>query len=676
MPDDIQQQLDALRAEIRAHDRAYYVDAAPTISDLEYDRLLSRLKELEAAHPELVTADSPTQRVGDAPIPELNSVVHRIPMMSMDNTYSLEELQKYGERTAKLLPGEEIAWDVELKIDGVAISITYENGLLVQAATRGDGQVGDDVTHNIRTISDIPLRLAGDHPPPVVEVRGEVYMNNTDLADINAKRQEAGQKLYANTRNTAAGAVRLLDPRLAAQLKLRFFCHGVGYNEGLAAESHSEFLKLAKQWGLPATPLVERFDDFAAAVAHCESLIERLHDFDFEVDGLVLKVDRFDQRERLGATSKAPRWLVAYKFEKYEATTKVNNIFITVGKSGALTPTADLEPVQIAGTTVSRAGLHNVEEIARKDVRVGDTVVVEKAGKIIPHIVRVEKHLRPDDAVPFVYPTHCPECGSELEKDEGGVFIRCLNPACPAQLGQRLLYFASRSAMDIEGLGEKLAEQLIAEKYVNDLADLYALTTERLTQLERMGAKSAQNLVDNIAASKSRGLARVLNALSIRHVGVRGAATLAGHFGSIDALLEASVEELAAVEEIGPIIAASIHDFLHNEAGQRAIEQLRAAGLDMTAPKRERPPEGPLTGKTVVVTGTLEKYTREKIEGLIEAHGGKAGKSVSKKTAYLVAGAEAGSKLEKAQTLGVPVLTESEFETLIAPDQNAELSTE
>ena len=668
MPDDIQQQLDALRAEIRAHDRAYYVDAAPTISDLEYDRLLNRLKELEAARPELVTPDSPTQRVGDAPIPELNSVVHRIPMMSMDNTYSLEELQKYGERTAKLLPGEEVAWDVELKIDGVAVSLTYENGVLVQGATRGDGQVGDDVTHNIRTIGDVPLRLTGDNVPPVVEVRGEVYMTNPDLADINAKRQEAGQKLYANTRNTAADAIRLLDPRMAAQLKLRFFCHGVGYSEGLTADSHSEFLKLVKAWGLPATPLVERFADFSAACAHCESLIERLHDFDFEVDGLVLKVDRFDQRERLGATSKAPRWLVAYKFEKYEATTKVNNIFITVGKSGALTPTADLEPVQIAGTTVSRASLHNVEEIARKDVRVGDTVVVEKAGKIIPHIVRVEKHLRPDDAVPFVYPTHCPECGSELEKDEGGVFIRCLNPACPAQLGQRLLYFASRSAMDIEGLGEKLAEQLIAEKYVNDLADLYGLTPERLTELERMGAKSAHNLVGNIAASKSRGLARVLNALSIRHVGVRGAAALAGHFGSIDAMLAATVEELAAVEEIGPIIAASIHDFLHNEAGQRAIEQLRAAGVDMTAPKRERPPEGPLTGKTVVVTGTLEKYTREEIEGLIETHGGKAGKSVSKKTAYLVAGVEAGSKLEKAQALGVPILTEDDFEKLVASD--------
>jgi DNA ligase (NAD+) len=674
MADDIQQQLDALRAEIRAHDRAYYIDAAPTISDLDYDRLLKRLKDLEGAHPELVTPDSPTQRVGDAPIPELNPVVHRIPMMSMDNTYSLDELQKYGERTAKLLSGEEIAWDVELKIDGVAISITYENGRLVQAATRGDGQVGDDVTHNVRTIGDVPLRLLGDDVPAVVEIRGEVYMTNTDLADINAKRQEAGLKLYANTRNTAAGAVRLLDPRLAAQLKLRFFCHGVGYSEGLAAESHSEFLKLIKQWGIPATPLVERFADFAAAANHCESLIERLHEFDFEVDGLVLKVDRYDQRERLGATSKAPRWLVAYKFEKYEATTKVNNIFVTVGKSGAVTPTADLQPVQIAGTTVSRAGLHNADEIARKDVRIGDTVVVEKAGKIIPHIVRVEKHLRPDDAQPFIYPAHCPECGSELEKDEGGVVIRCVNPACPAQLGQRLLYFASRSAMDIEGLGEKLAEQLIAEKLVDDLADLYALTTEQLTELERMGAKSAQNLVANIAASKARGLARVLNALSIRHVGVRGAATLASHFGSIDAMLAASVEELAAVEEVGPVIAASVRDFLHNDAGRRAIEQLRAAGVDMTAPKKERPPDGPLTGKTVVVTGTLEKYTREEIETLIESHGGKAGKSVSKKTAFLVAGAEAGSKLAKAQALGVPVLSERDFINLIGLDSDQVIS--
>jgi len=671
MSNEVQLEIEQLRAEIRAHDRRYYVDAAPTISDLEYDRLMQRLVELEAAHPELVTPDSPTQRVGGEPAPGLTPVRHRVPMLSMDNTYSLEELRKYGERTGRLLPGEEVAWTVELKIDGVAVSLTYENGLFVQGATRGDGQTGDDVTHNLRTVAGVPLRLVGGDIPRVVEIRGEVYMTNTDLADINARRKEAGLKLYANPRNTAAGAIRLLDPRLAAQSRLRFFGHGIGYSEGLSVETYREFLRLSASWGIPGTPLVAHFENFDDAVDHCESIIARLHEFDFECDGLVLKVDRFDQRERLGATSKAPRWLVAYKFEKYEATTRVNNIFITVGKSGALTPTADLEPVQIAGTTVSRVGLHNVEEIARKDVRIGDTVVVEKAGKIIPHLVRVEKHLRPDDAKPFEYPTHCPDCGTPVEKDPEGVYIRCPNPSCPAQLGERLIYFASRSAMDIEGLGEKLAYQLIGEGFVKDLADLYDLTEEQLTQLERMGAKSAQKLVANIQKSKSRGLARLLNALSIRHVGTRVASTIAGHFGSMDELLAASLEDLSTVEDVGPVIAESVYDFLHNEAGQRTINQLRAAGLDMTAPKRPRAvvATGPLAGKTIVVTGALQKFTREEIHALIEQHGGKAGSSVSKKTDYLIAGAEAGTKLAKAQQLGVPIIGEAEFERLLADEE-------
>ncbi|HYO24059.1 MAG TPA: NAD-dependent DNA ligase LigA, partial [Lacipirellulaceae bacterium] len=498
MADDVQREVERLRSEIDAHNRRYYQEDAPTISDLEYDRLLARLAALEAAHPELVVPESPTQRVGGAPIASLQSVAHRMPMLSMDNTYSVQELEAYGQRTAKLLPGEPIAWIVELKIDGVAASMTYEHGRLVQGATRGDGARGDDITHNVRTMRDVPLRLAGGGAPPIVEVRGEIYMTNRDLADLNARRQEAGLEVYANTRNTAAGSVKLLDPKLAAERRLHFYCHGVGYSEGLAAESHWEFLKLARQWGIPTTPLVERFETFAAAVEHCQALVSRLHEFDFEVDGLVLKVDRFDQRARLGATSKAPRWLVAYKFEKYEATTRVVNIFITVGKSGALTPTADLEPVQIAGTTVSRVGLHNVEEIARKDVRIGDVIVVEKAGKIIPHVVRVEKHLRPDDAREFVYPTECPACATPVEKDEGGVAIRCPNLSCPAQIGERLLYFASRSAMDIEGLGEKLADQLVGGGLVHDFADLYDLSAERLVQLERMGQKSAEKLVANI----------------------------------------------------------------------------------------------------------------------------------------------------------------------------------
>ncbi len=668
MDDDAREKIERLREEIRAHDRRYYVDAAPTISDLEYDRLMQRLKDLEAAHPELATPDSPTQRVGGEPVDSLQPVRHRAAMLSMDNTYSIEELQAFGARTAKLLPGEEIAWVVELKIDGVAVSLTYKDGELERGATRGDGVTGDDVTHNLREMRSVPPRLLGDAVPPLVEIRGEVYMTNRDLAELNAQRQADGLELFANTRNTAAGGLKLLDPQLSRKRRLRFFCHGVGVAEGLAATSHMEFLELAHGWGLPVTPLAERFDNFAAAVEHCQSLIARLHELDFEVDGLVLKVDRFGQRERLGATSKAPRWLVAYKFEKYEAITTVNDIVVTVGKSGAVTPTAELAPVQIAGTTVSRVSLHNAEEIARKDVRIGDTIVVEKAGKIIPHVVRVEKHLRPDDAAEFKYPTKCPVCATPLEKDEGGVYIRCPNLSCPAQIGERLLYFASRSAMDIEGLGEKLVDQLVSRGIVDDFGDLYELTAEQLVELDRMGKKSAEKLVANIEASKSRGLARLLNALSIRHVGARVAAALAGHYGSMDELLAASEESLAEVEEVGSVIAASVHHFLHSKHGEQAIRRLREAGLDMTAPLKPRAaaPTGPLAGKTVVVTGTLEKYKREEIEALIEQHGGKAGKSVSKKTAYVVAGAEAGSKLAKAQQLGVPVLTEQEFDALLS----------
>lgn len=663
----IEQQIAALRDEIREHDRRYYVEAAPTISDLEYDKLVEQLKELEAARPDLITADSPTQRLGDAPVAGLEHVTHRVPMLSMDNTYSIEELQKYGERIAKLLPGEEIAWVVELKVDGVAVAITYEDGKLVRGATRGDGYVGDDITHNLRTIKDVPRRLAGPHVPSAVEIRGEVYMTNADLAELNARQQAAGLKLYANTRNSAAGSVRLLDPNTARQRHLRFLAHGIGYIDGLPTNSHWDFLQLLGEWGVPPTPLAERFENFAAAVEHCQSLIARLHEFDFEVDGLVLKVDRFDQRSRLGMTSKAPRWLVAYKFEKYEATTQLKNIFITVGKSGALTPTADLEPVQIAGTTVSRVGLHNIEEIGRKDIRVGDTIVVEKAGKIIPHVVRVEKHLRPEGAVEFTMPDKCIECGTPVVRD--GVAVRCPNFLCPAQLGERLIYFASRSAMDIEGLGEKLAYQLVESGHVHDFADLYELDEAKLTSLERMGKKSAQKLLANIEASKIRGLARLLNALSIRHVGVRVATTIAQHFGSMDALLAASEEELSEVEDVGGVIAQSVYNFLHSEHGERAVRRLREAGLDMTSPKKEPASAGtagPLSGKTLVVTGTLSKYTREKIESLIEQYGGHAASSVSKKTDYLIAGEKAGTKLEKAQKLGVPIISEDDFNALLA----------
>ena len=663
----VEQEVESLRRSIREHDRLYYVEAQPSISDLEYDRLLQRLKELEHAHPEIVTSDSPTQRIGDAPVEHLESVAHRVPMMSIDNTYGRDELAKYGNRIEGMLPGEEISWVVELKIDGVAVSVTYENGQLVRGLTRGDGTTGDDITHNVRTVQDIPLRLQGDNVPELLEVRGEIYMTNADLVRLNNERKQQELEPYANTRNVTAGSIRLLDPRICAERNLRMFCHGIGASEGLGVENHMDFLRQLASWGLPATPHVECFAEFTSAIDHCETLVEKLHELDFEVDGLVLKVDDFDQREKLGSTSKSPRWLIAYKFEKYEAVTRLNEIRVQVGKTGAITPVAELQPVELAGTTVSRASLHNADEIARKDVRVGDTVIVEKAGKIIPHIVRVELHERPEGSQAFQFPTLCPECGTAVEKDEGGVYIRCPNFQCPAQVRERIRYFASRSAMDIEGLGDKLVDQLVASELVRDYADLYHLTSEQLTNLERMGKKSAENLLSSVEASKTRGLARLLNALSIRHVGTRVASILAETFGSMERLREAGVEQLSEINEVGEIIAQSVHDFLQSETGSQSIERLAEAGLQMDQPHTASAvaEHQTLSGKTFVVTGKLEKYTRDEIHALVEQHGGRAASSVSGNTDYLVAGEKAGSKLEKANKLGVTVLSENDFEKLL-----------
>ncbi len=665
MTPDAAAEIDKLRRQIREHDRKYYVEARPEISDAEYDRLMHRLQELEAKHPELITPESPTQRIGDQPVPYLESVEHRVPMLSIENTYSVEELRKYGQRIAKLLPGEQVAWVVELKIDGVAVSVTYQDGRLAQAATRGDGRTGDDITHNMRTVIDAPLELSGK-PPHVLEVRGEVYMTNSDLARLNEKQRAAGEQLYANTRNCAAGAIRLLDPRETAGRRLRLFCHGLGFAEGFEARTHMEFLEAVKGYGMPPTPYVECFDDFEAAVAHCEKVIESLYELDFEVDGLVLKVNDFAQREKLGSTSKSPRWLIAFKFEKYEATTKLLDIRVQIGKTGTITPVADLAPVELAGTVVKRASLHNADEIERKDIRVGDTVVVEKAGKIIPHIVRVEKAERAGHPRKFVFPTSCPECGTTLVKDEGGVYIRCPNAECPAQVKERVRYYAHRNAMDVEGLGDRLVDQLVEIGAVRGFADLYRLNLDQLADLERMGKKSAVNLLEGIEASKSRGLARLLNGLSIRHVGARVAAVLAERFHSIQALAAARVEELSQTPEIGPVLAESVHSFLHSDYGRQAIAELEQVGVRMTALETARQDNGKIAGKTFVVSGTLQKYAREQIEELITQRGGRAAASVSKKTDYVVAGEKAGSKLNKARELGIPILDEAQFDALLA----------
>ena len=661
---EVRKEVEQLRDEIRQHDHRYYVESAPIISDLEYDRLLEKLKQFEQQYPEIITPDSPTQRIGDQPVSDLNQVEHRLPMLSIDNTYSVEDLRKYGQRITKMLDGEEPEWVVELKIDGVAVSLAYERGQLDFALTRGNGKVGDDITHNVRTISDVPLRLIGEAIPPVLEIRGEVFMANSDLVKLNEQQQAKGAAPYANTRNVTAGSIRLLDPRVCAERTLHVFCHGVGYVEGLNATTHMEFLDEIRSYGLPATPYVKCCPSMEAAIEYCDQVIQELHDLDFEVDGLVLKVNSFAQRERLGSTTKSPRWLIAYKFEKYEGVTRLDEIRVQVGKTGAITPVAELSPIELAGTTVSRASLHNADEIQRKDVRVGDVVVVEKAGKIIPHIVRVEKHERKGKLARFEFPTRCPECDTKLEKDDGGVYIRCPNLYCAAQVRERIRYFATRNAMDIEGLGDKLVEQLVGSKLVLNYADLYRLTDEQLVKLERVGKDSANNLLQAIEASKSRGLARLLNALSIRHVGVRVANILADHFGGMEQLEQASVEEMSQINEIGETIAQSVFDYVHGDFGGNAIRQLDEVGVDMNVEKNTAVGNR-LEGKTLVVTGKLTQYTRDEIHELISAQGGRAASSVSKNTDYLIAGENAGSKLTKAQELGVEVISESEFRDLV-----------
>ena len=663
------QQIKRLREQIRHHDRKYYAEAAPEISDREYDLLLAELQALEEKHPDLVLADSPTQRVGGEPVPALESVRHRLPMLSIENTYSPEDLTVWGRRVEKLLlsdpPAEPIHWVLELKIDGVAVSLTYEQGLLVLGATRGNGVVGDAITHNVRTIHGVPLRLTLDAPPERIEVRGEVYMTNSDLVELNQRQATAGLAPFANTRNVAAGSIRLLDPRECAGRPLRFFCHGVGDATGLGAASQTELLAWSQDAGLPIAPRTRMFDTLDALIDHGTVLIEELHELDFEVDGFVVKVDRFDQQRRLGTTAKSPRWAIAWKFEKFEATTRLVAIRVQVGRGGTVTPVADLEPVELAGTTVRRASLHNADEVARKDIRVGDVLVVEKAGKVIPHVVRVEKHLREHGLAAWSPPTECPECGAGLERDPEGVFIRCPDIDCPARRREQLKFFASRGAMDIEGLGDKLVEQLVATGLVKDYADLYSLTVEQLESLERMGKTSARDLVTQIQKSREMGLARVLNGLGIRHVGPRVASLLCERFHTIDQLRAASVEELAAVPDIGEVIAERVHQWLASNYGTRVLRGLEQAGVMLDVPASERVHGGPLTGKTLVVTGTLVGYTRPGAEEAIRRAGGRASGSVSKKTDYVVAGAEPGSKHAKALKLGVAIIDEQEFTKLL-----------
>jgi DNA ligase (NAD+) len=666
MPDAAKRAAE-LRRLIDHHNRQYYVEAKPEISDREFDKLLEELKAIEAKRPELVTPDSPTQRVGGQPIEGFRTVTHRQPMLSIDNSYNPDDLREFDARARKILGQEPITYVVELKIDGVSMSLTYEKGQLTVGATRGNGEQGDDVTHNIRTIPEVPLKLHVAKPPALFEGRGEVYMTRDDLVRTNRAREAAGDEPYANPRNLTAGSLKLLDPRQCAQRRLRLFAYAVGATQGVEPKTHLEALDLLRMFGLPVNPHVVSFGTIDEVIAYCLSWSDRRAELPYDIDGLVIKVNDFGQRNRLGMTSKFPRWAAAYKFEAEQATTKLAKIELQVRTTGRLTPVAHLDPpVRLAGTTVSRASLHNADYIRDKDIRVGDSVVVEKKGEIIPYVIGPVADARTGAETVFQFPATCPVCGGAVLHEEGSPFVICTaGVACPAQVKGKLEAFGKRDRMDIEGLGEVIVHQLVDKGLVKSVTDLYRLTLEQLVGLERMGKKSAQNLLDGIAASKGRGLAHLLAGLSIYMVGDSMAEILALEFLSIDGLVAASQERLAQVKGFGPKRAESVYKFLHSPAGEKLVAELRELGVKLTEDPPERPAGTDLTGKTFVVTGTLKKYARDEIEGLIKQLGGKATGSVSKKTDYLVAGENAGSKLDKAKSLGVKVLTEEEFQQLV-----------
>jgi len=665
MAEDVKKQIEKLRSEIRRHDYLYYVFNRPEITDRQYDKLFAQLKNLEQENPQYITADSPTQRVSERPLEGFESVRHTVPMLSIDNTYSADELRAFDERVAKGLGGEKYDYVVELKIDGLAINLRYEKGILILAATRGDGQIGDDVTANVRTIKAVPLRLLDiGEIPEVLEVRGEVYMPTKSFVELNEQREQAGEPLFANPRNAAAGSLKLLDAKITASRNLSFFAYSVGEMSKSLAADHWQSLQEFKKLGLPVNRYIEKAKDINDAIEICRKWEGKKDELGYQIDGMVIKVNRFDQRDVLGATGRAPRWCISYKFPAEQAQTKVESIVVQVGKSGALTPVANLEPVLLAGTTVKRATLHNFDQVKRLGVRVGDTVVIEKAGEIIPQVVEVKERLRPKEAKPFKEPKKCPNCGGTIEKDAEGVYIRCLNPDCPGQLKEKLKYFVGRGQMDIENLGEALIEQLIDTGLVKNSADLYKLEFGQVAQLERMGEKRAANVLEALEKSKTQPLWRLIAALGIRHIGGQSARILAEQFGSLEKLRRADVEELAEIDQIGPTMAESIYEYFRDKKNSAVLDELLTAGLKPRVEKATRGDK--LAGKTIVVTGTLENFSRQQAQEAIRTAGGKTASSVSKNTDFVLAGANPGSKLDKANQLGVEVIDEKRFMEMIS----------
>lgn len=656
---DVQKEIDKLRKEINYHSRLYYVEDAPVISDYDFDMLMQQLKKLEAEHPELVTPDSPTQRVGGQALSKFEQVQHQVPLESLTDVFSIDELYAFGERMDSMIDGPR-AYTVEPKIDGLSMSLEYENGVFVRGATRGDGLIGEDVTENLRTVRSLPLRI--ENAPERLIVRGEVYMSKAVFQELNAQREINGEALLANPRNAAAGSMRQLDPKIAASRKLDIVCFNMQYSSDNVYTSHAETLDAMKAMGFPTVPYV-RYDKIEDCVERIAWLGDHRDELAYDMDGAVIKIDSLAQRQALGSTAKAPRWAVAFKYPPEKKESRVLDVVVQVGRTGVLTPKVIVEPVRLAGTTVSAATLHNQDNIDRLDLRIGDTVLLQKAGEIIPEVLSVNKDKRPDWAVPFVMPDICPECGSPVVRDEDGAALRCTSPECPAQRLRNIAHFASREAMDIDGLGISVCESLINSGLVSSAADLYYIEKEKVAQLERMGEKSAANLITAIENSKNAGLARLLCAFGIRQVGQKAAKVLASHFADLDLLMAAKTEELTAIPDIGGITAGFITEWFSLPQSMHLIGRLRAAGVDFKSHEEKK--DDRFAGRTFVLTGTLSKYTRDEASAIIESFGGKSSGSVSKKTSYVLAGENAGGKLAKAESLGIRIISEDEFEEMI-----------
>jgi DNA ligase (NAD+) len=659
-----EKEINRLRVEIAEHDRRYYVLAKPSISDQEYDRLMARLRELEASFPELVTEDSPTQRVAGAPLEGFKQIRHSVPMLSLDNTYSREELLEFDARVRKGLEGQVYRYVVELKIDGVAVALRYQGGKFVQGLTRGDGRTGDDITANLKTIRTVPLLLpSGISGLDDIEVRGEAYLPKKEFQRINGKRQETGEELFANPRNAAAGTLKQLDPKVVAGRRLSLFVYGAG-KPPPECRTHSELLETLARAGFPVNPYAKTCGDIGQVVDYCNSWEEKRDVLDYDTDGMVIKVDDFAQQRALGATSHSPRWAIAYKFPARRATTVLQGVEFSVGRTGAVTPVALLSPVKLSGTTVSRATLHNQDEIERKNLHYGDTVIIEKAGEIIPQVVEAVAQKRKPGARPVTMPRHCPVCRSVLVRDEEASAVRCQNIACPAQVRGRILHYASRGAMDIEGLGPAMVETLVASGMVRDCGDLYFLDPKKLVKLERIAEKSAHNLLEAIEKSKQSPLWRLLHGLGILHVGATAARQLAQRFGSLEALAKAGFDEIAGIYGLGPAVAGSVKDFFSSPQNRQVLEKIIRAGV-MTSQAVKKPESGAFEGMTVVLTGGLEGYTREEAAEIIASQGGQVTNSVSKKTSLVVAGKDPGSKYRKAAELGIRIIDEVEFRKML-----------